>query len=935
MKALFKSLKSRIIIANTGVLIVSLVIITLFFSYKAKQELSESTEVNALNLLDATKNHVESQHNSILYIKEVILSRRKIELQNNVTLVFSMIKRECREYEEGKISESEAKRRAIEAVKKARYDNDVGYSWINDINRPNPKMIMHPFLQELSGHPMDDSIYNQGLGKEKNIGQAFINICHENGEGFVEYLWPKPTPQGRSEPQPKISFVKLFEPWNWIVGSGVYVDDIEKDVQNRINEVIEDLNKIISKQRIGESGYYFIFNEEDSILVHPNLAGGSMSQLINPTSGDLLIHELKRTALSPDHFMVYDWDKPGFEGEFRFPKKVFVTYYEPLGWYICSSVYKEDFEQKIINLKNTILLFSFSFLVLAVIISLLLSRSISNPLNTLIKSISTTDKDGLPVKNVSPTQIAEIDLLSTTINNMLNSIKKSGKELKVERDFSVDLINTTPNIICGMDSKGNTTFINPAGEKVTGYSRNEIIGKSWWKLLNPDTEYKQVEKIFETSVNEKIVDSEIIIVNKKGEKRNIVWNSFIKRDNNNSIIEIIGFGNDITVQKQIEKDLIVAKDRAEESNNLKSAFLANMSHEIRTPMNGILGFSNLLKSSKLSSDKQQEYIEVIKKSGERMLNIINDLIDISMIESRQMKVLIEETNINEQIEYLNSFYKCKAESKGLNFTYKNTLPANETNIFTDKEKVLKILTNLIKNAIKFTDEGSVEFGYEKKGNYFDFFVKDTGIGIPIERQEVIFERFIQGDISDTRAFQGAGLGLAITTAYVEILGGKIWLKSELGKGSTFYFTILCNTLVEENNINLNNELENHKVIFFNDLRILIAEDDEISRNYITEIVHESCREILYAKSGSEAVDICKNNPDVDLVLMDIKMPVMNGSEATNIIREFNKDIIIIAQTAYASIGDREKYIELGFNDYISKPINKNELFKIISKYFAS
>ncbi|MBI9069368.1 MAG: cache domain-containing protein [Salinivirgaceae bacterium] len=789
MKTLFNSLKSRIIIVNTGVLIVSLVITTMFFSYKAKHELSESTEANALNLLEATKNHVESQYNSILYIKEVMLSRRKIELQNNVTLVFSMIRREHREYEAGKISEYTAKKRAIEAVRQAWYDDGVGYSWINDINRHNPKMVMHPFLQELTGHPMDDTIYNYGFGKEKNIGQAFINMCLENGEGFVEYLWPKPIPEGRSESQPKISFVKLFKPWDWIVGSGVYVDDIEKDVQNRINAVIEDLNKIISKQRIGVSGYYFIFNEEDSILVHPNLAGGSMNQLINPTTGNLLINELKKTALSPDHFMEYDWDKPGFEGEFRFPKKVFVTYYEPLGWYICSSVYKEDFEQKIINLKNNMLLFSISFLVLAVFISLLLSRSITNPLNILVKSIGTTNKDGLPVKNVSPTKIAEINLLGTTINNMINSIKKSGKELKVERDFSVELINTTPNIICGMNPKGITTFINPAGEKVMGFSKEEIIGKNWWELLNQNKEYKQAEKILETFVSKKTANFEIVLLNKNGEMRNVVWNSFTKRDNNNNILEIIGFGNDITVQKQIEKELIVAKERAEESNDLKSAFLANMSHEIRTPLNSILGFTEILKKPNLEKDEQLECIHFIQKGGKRLINIIDDIINISKIESGIIDIHLSEININDHFEFVYNSLKLNAENKKLKFSY-NCLPAEkEAFINTDSEKLFGILTNLVKNAIKFTDKGTIEFGCAKKEQYLEFYVKDTGIGIPKEKQEYIFERFIQVDIFDKMAREGSGLGLAISKYYVEILGGSIWVVSEEGKGSTFFFNL--------------------------------------------------------------------------------------------------------------------------------------------------
>ncbi len=393
----------------------------------------------------------------------------------------------------------------------------------------------------------------------------------------------------------------------------------------------------------------------------------------------------------------------------------------------------------------------------------------------------------------------------------------------------------------------------------------------------------------------------------------------------------------------ILNELKIANFHAQESDRLKSAFLANMSHEIRTPMNGILGFAELLKEPNLSGQQQQEYIRIIEKSGNRMLNIINDIVDISKIEAGLMKLDIKETNINEQIEYIYNFFKPEAEAKGLKLTFSTLLPAKESIVKTDREKVYAILTNLVKNAIKYTNVGTIEIGYslvdynqvETKHDRFVliFYVKDTGIGIPKDKHEAIFERFIQADIACKMAYQGAGLGLSITKAYVEMLGGKIWVESEEEIGSTFYFTLPYNQKQQRKpEIYKSESLKKWDKI--RKLKILIAEDDEISEMLIEITVNAFSKETFKARTGIEAIEACKMNPDIDLVLMDIQMPKMGGYEATRQIRNFNKNVIIIAQTAFVLSGDRHKAIEAGCNDYIAKPINKDELLMLIQKYFG-
>ena len=379
------------------------------------------------------------------------------------------------------------------------------------------------------------------------------------------------------------------------------------------------------------------------------------------------------------------------------------------------------------------------------------------------------------------------------------------------------------------------------------------------------------------------------------------------------------------------------QEKAKLADKFKSTFLANMSHEIRTPMNGILGFANLLKNPDLNGDERQNYIRIIEKSGVRMLNIINDIVDISKIEAGVMKLDIRESNINEQIEYIYTFFKPEVESKGMKLICVNSLSAKESTIRTDREKLYAILTNLVKNAIKFTNEGSIEFGYNHIGlqtqiKELKFYVKDTGIGISKNRHKAVFDRFFQDDKVNQEALQGAGLGLSITKAYVEMLGGKIWIESKEGIGSTFYFTI---PYITENEIVTTERAIEENLIKTegSGLKILIAEDDETSEALLKVIVKLFSKETLIARSGSEAIKVCRENPDIDLILMDIQMPEVNGYEATRQIREFNKNVVIIAQTAYGLSGDKEKAVEAGCNDYISKPIDKENLFELVQKYF--
>ncbi|MBI9038332.1 MAG: PAS domain S-box protein [Bacteroidales bacterium] len=513
--------------------------------------------------------------------------------------------------------------------------------------------------------------------------------------------------------------------------------------------------------------------------------------------------------------------------------------------------------------------------------------------------------------------------------NLLNEKEK----LKLsEKEFKL-LAESMPQIVWITRADGLNIYFNQQWVDYTGLTLEESYGEGWNKPFHPNDQQNAWLAWQNAVRNNDTYSIESRLRRKDGIYRWWLIRGVPVLNKKGEIIKWFGTCTDIHEMKQTELELIAAKERAEESDKLKSAFLANMSHEIRTPMNGILGFTDLLKDTKLSGDQQQMFISIIEKSGARMLNIINDIISISKIESGLIKININKSNINEQIEYIYTFFKPEVEAKGMELLFKNSLSSDKAIINTDREKLFAILTNLVKNAIKYSEKGSIELGYDKKGEFLEFYVKDTGIGIDKDRQKAIFERFIQADIADKHAYQGAGLGLSISKAFVEMLGGKLWVESEKGKGSIFYFTIPYNIELKET---VGDTIDTAKSVIdvqVKNLKVLIVDDDEISDLLISIMLKKHSREILHATNGAEAIDYCRNNPDIDLILMDIKMPIMEGYETTRHIRQFDKNIIIVAQTAYALKGDREKAIEAGCNEHISKPIIKNELMSIINKYF--
>jgi len=406
--------------------------------------------------------------------------------------------------------------------------------------------------------------------------------------------------------------------------------------------------------------------------------------------------------------------------------------------------------------------------------------------------------------------------------------------------------------------------------------------------------------------------------------------------NDLDVLEFISHQMSISIErKRAEEELVAAKEKAEESDRLKSAFLATMSHELRTPLNAIIGFSDLIKENK-SLDQILTFAGIVNRSGRHLLEIVEEIFDVTLLEIGQFNVVKEKHNLSSIMQLVQELSESEREKKRSNIEliYKPDVDDDNLFVFTDKSKLKQILLNLLKNALKFTHKGYIEYGYtrviEKDTPLLRFYIKDTGIGIAKDKQEFIFNIFRQADETLTRYYGGTGIGLFIVKRFTEILGGRVDLKSEVGKGSEFSVTI---PYVEPKKIKKEDSKNTESSDFsvFLDKLILIVEDDYASTELLIALLNEKKIKHIEAHNGEEAVKICSENKAIDFVLMDLKMPVMNGYQACRKIKKIRPELTIIAQSAHALDKEIGEAYKAGCNDFITKPIDQNKLYAILSK----
>ena len=523
----------------------------------------------------------------------------------------------------------------------------------------------------------------------------------------------------------------------------------------------------------------------------------------------------------------------------------------------------------------------------------------------------------------------------------INEQRKAETALIESEEKYRTLAENSDDIICRTDSGNRILYINKAIEKYHTLKTTDYIGRVIGTIGLSGALENNLLALFSSIMNTKA--SRSFTVRSDQPDGVVYFNCKIhpEFDEFKNVKSILSVCSNITHFITIEQELIKAKEHAEEADRLKSIFLANMSHEIRTPMNAIVGFAGLLNNEDLTADTRKKYVEIINSSAENLLTIISDILDISKIEAGQLEICPVSFDLHELLSEIASHLDFMKKAKNKDHIIVN-LPVKMEETFmisADKVRLNQIITNLLNNALKFIQKGYIEFGYTiekaRDKSRICFYVKDTGIGISDEKKDVIFERFRQEEESFITNHGGTGLGLAICKGLIELMGGSIRMESKKNEGTTFWFDIPLERSGEAEQDNSENKKAGMVLMpDFKHRTILIIDDTEDIHAYFREVLRPTGATLIHSYTGNEAIDIVKNDVGIDIVLADVRLKDMSGIDVIKVIRKMKPHIPIIAQTAFALSGDRDKLIGIGCNDYIPKPISRDTLMSMLIRYLS-
>ncbi len=927
------TMRSKLLIGITSLMLITIALVVFFVWNSTKDTLHRQQESEAQNLLVFTHLLVETEHQSILYHEKEMLRTRKDELRDVLDTAFSSLEILYNKSRNGIISEKTAQKQALEYLENIRYDSGIGYIWVNDTLRPIPRMVMHPEIPSLNGKILDDPTYNCAFGTDLNLFSAFRNVCENEGEGFVEYMWPKPLPDGSiGDEQPKLSYVRMFQPWQWVVGTGLYIDDIQASADNRLEVVKNELQEALMRLRINSSGYVFIFNGNQEFITHPLLNSQNEINIENPDTGTLILGDLIQASKNGENKLEYHWNRPGYDqNRFIYPKIAYLTHFEPLDWYIAASYYIDDVQRPAVELRSRILLISSLVLLIAIWGAFLLSKHITRPLKQLASDANRIRREGMIGQSIIESGPTETVELGHVLNEMLTSLQATETSLLESREDLRITLNSIGDAVIATDEHSNVTRMNPEAEKITGWQFENAKGKPIGNILILMDQHtrESLKSPSDVVLAKREITSftEPVILSAKDGRECIIADSAapIINPDGNLIGAVIVF-RDITDQLEAEKQL-----HQRQKMDSIGQLAGGIAHDFNNMLAGILGFAELLGMEVKNRPDLHKMADGISKSAVRASELVGKLLAFA----RENPAIYEEFDFH---ECLDDALVLLQRSLDRSIELKIDKRATLSYIKGDVAEIENVILNLGINARDaMPNGGTLTFETEnvfldpvfcnasqfsiESGEYLLVKCTDTGTGIPAKLLDSIFEPYF----TTKEVGKGSGLGLAAVFGTIHAHQGEISVYSEVGHGTTFH----CYLPVTESEQKKSSSKSLDQV-YYGEGGILVIDDEVLVRRMAHSVLTTLGYSVYLATDGLEGVKLYKEVKDkVEVVILDMIMPNMAGEVCFHELRKINPEAKIIVSSGFAQNEAIDRLLNDGAVGYIKKPYTLRSISKLL------
>ena len=943
---IFKSLRFRMLAAIVGIVLISTAALQFFVQYHYRQALTQVYYDNAENSVNSMMQCVATEYESILFHREELMMSRKEELKNMSALVRAVIRAHYQRYEfSGEMPDAEEVQQLLEEIRSIRFDDGVGYFWINDVTRPIPRMVMHPIYPELEGLVLDDALSDQLLGAPLEFFQRAVDIGLAAGDGYLAYRWTRPGAGAPRELYAKISYVMYFEPLSWIIGTGVYTDDIEQGVQRRIDAVLRELKQSFSRVQLGQAGYMFLFSGDQDVLIHPTLEHyvpeGDRGEGMR---GVML--EMMAQAKEGDGWLDYSWgEASGTAGNMR-KKSTYVTYYEPLDWYIGASFYYDEIAASALQLGRQIFVLSGGLLLLAVLVSLVLSRSLTKPLHELAKAVELIEHTGQCDRIMPVSGSIETRKLGTILNNMLASIRKSELQLRTSEMNLLTTLNCIGDAVIATDAAGCVMRMNPVAERLTGCSFQAVCGKPVSEVFTLIYEHTReripdpMATVLKTG-QACTISEEALLVACDGSEYHIADSVAPIRQPGGPVQGAVLVFRDETEKKLKDVQLIQAQKM-----EAVGMLAGGLTHDFNNVLTGILGPISIMESmvesnTSLPTEQLLKYLTIMRRSSERAMNMGKQLLSISHCTSvtcvpvdlnQALKHVVElaTSTLDRSITIIPDYYDrpalCQADPTQIEQVLLNSF-INASHAMTLMRESTASWGGELRAAITVLNADDPVFIRNKKltsDSYWLISITDTGIGIKKENMEHIFDPFF----TTKKKGVGTGLGLSMVHNIIRLHGGFVDVSSEWGVGTIVRIALpmfapggsVPKTAVLQGEIPRGSGL------------ILIVDDDELLRLTAKDMLEKCGYRVLVAVDGQDAVEQFKaHSSDIQAVLLDIMMPRMGGKDTYIALKQIKPDVLVVLSSGLDKDSRIQDVLDLGAYSFIQKPYRLEQLGRLMAR----